>query len=83
VVLQLTPQSAGLADAYYAERTSELPDGGGLLAEIRFGNVDWLPMFIAQHGGGARIVAPEELRSSSLAWISDGLEQYDSERMGG
>jgi predicted DNA-binding transcriptional regulator YafY len=75
VVFELTRQSAGLADDYYAERTSPLPDGG-LLAEIRFGSADWLPMFVAQHGGGARIVEPEELAAKALEWISEALEQY-------
>jgi predicted DNA-binding transcriptional regulator YafY len=75
VVLQLTRQGAGLADDYYAERTAVLPDGG-LLAEIRFGNADWLPMFVAQHGGAARIVQPAELAGTASAWVAAGLAQY-------
>jgi proteasome accessory factor C len=75
VVLQLTRQGAGLADDYYAERTAALPDGG-LLAEVRFGNVDWLPMFVAQHGGTARIVQPAGLADASVAWVAAALAQY-------
>lgn len=75
VVLHLTRQGAGLADDYYAERTAALPDGG-LLAEVRFGNVDWLPMFVAQHGGTARIVQPAELAEASVAWVAAALGQY-------
>ena len=55
VTVQLTARGAGLADDYYAERTAPLPDGG-LVAEIRFGNTSWLPMFVAQHGGTVRIL---------------------------
>ncbi|MBT8162874.1 MULTISPECIES: YafY family protein [Arthrobacter] len=75
VVLQLTRQGAGLADDYYAERTAALPDGG-LLAEVRFGNADWLPMFVAQHGGAVRILSPQELTHASLAWLEAALGQY-------
>lgn len=75
VVLQLTRQGAGLADDYYAERTAVLPDGG-LLAEIRFGNADWLPMFVAQHGGAVRIVQPAELADTASAWVAAALLQY-------
>lgn len=75
VVLQLSGQGAHLADDYYAERTAELPDGG-LLAEVRFGSVDWLPMFIAQHGGAARILEPAVLAESSAAWVRAALGQY-------
>ncbi len=69
VVVQLTRQGTGLADEYYAERTAQLPDGG-LLAEIRFGSTGWLPMFVAQHGGTARILEPEELAGSSREWLA-------------
>ncbi|MFH5877612.1 helix-turn-helix transcriptional regulator [Arthrobacter sp. NA-172] len=75
VVLQLTRQGAGLADDYYAERTAVLPDGG-LLAEVRFGSADWLPMFVAQHGGAVRILQPAELAETSAAWVSAALAQY-------
>lgn len=76
VVVELTRRGTGLADEYYAERTAELPDGG-LLAEIRFGSTDWLPMFVAQHGGTARIVQPEELAGTSRQWLSAALAQYE------
>ena len=76
VVVELTRRGVGLADEYYAERTAELPDGG-LLAEIRFGSSDWLPMFVAQHGGAARIVQPEELAATSRQWLSAALAQYE------
>lgn len=75
VTVQLTRQGAGLADDYYAERTSELPDGG-LLAEIRFGNTAWLPMFVAQHGGAVRILEPQELADQARAWIEASLAGY-------
>ncbi|MGW9412576.1 helix-turn-helix transcriptional regulator [Arthrobacter cupressi] len=75
VLLQLSGQGAHLADDYYAERTAGLPDGG-LLAEVRFGSADWLPMFIAQHGGAARILEPAGLAEASAAWIRAALEQY-------
>lgn len=75
VTVQLTRQGAGLADDYYAERTSELPDGG-LLAEIRFGNTAWLPMFVAQHGGAVRILEPQELADQARAWIEASLATY-------
>ncbi|MCI0140899.1 WYL domain-containing protein [Arthrobacter bambusae] len=75
VVLHLTRQGVGLAGDYYAERTAVLPDGG-LLAEIRFGNADWLPMFVAQHGGAARILQPAELADKSAAWVAAALRQY-------
>lgn len=75
VVLELTRQGAGLADDYYAERTAELPDGG-LLAEVRFGNVEWLPMFVSQHGGTVRVLDPAELRQEVQAWLTAALAQY-------
>ncbi|MFE4195054.1 helix-turn-helix transcriptional regulator [Paenarthrobacter sp. NPDC056912] len=77
VVLQLTRQGAGLADDYYAERTAELHDGG-LLAEVRFGNAGWLPMFVSQHGGSVRILHPETLRHETDAWLDAALAQYKS-----
>lgn len=77
VVLELTRQGAGLADDYYAERTAELPNGG-LLAEVRFGNAEWLPMFVSQHGGSVRILDPEDLQREAQAWLSAALAQYDS-----
>jgi predicted DNA-binding transcriptional regulator YafY len=76
VVVELTRRGIGLADDYYAERTAPLP-GGGMLAEIRFGSTDWLPMFVAQHGGTARIVQPETLAAESRAWLAAALAQYD------
>jgi predicted DNA-binding transcriptional regulator YafY len=76
VVVELTRRGIGLADDYYAERTAPLP-GGGMLAEIRFGSTDWLPMFVAQHGGTARIVEPENLAADSRAWLAAALAQYD------
>ena len=75
VTVQLTRQGRGLADDYYAERTAELPDGG-LVAEIRFGTTDWLPMFVAQHGGSARILAPAELVAASRRWLAASLARY-------
>jgi proteasome accessory factor C len=75
VTVQLTRQGRGLADDYYAERTAELPDGG-LVAEIRFGNTLWLPMFVAQHGGAVRIIAPEDLATSAQAWLEASLATY-------
>ncbi|MDP9984122.1 proteasome accessory factor C [Pseudarthrobacter oxydans] len=76
VVVELTRRGIGLADEYYAERTAELP-GGGLLAEIRFGSTGWLPMFVAQHGGAARILQPEELAEASREWLAAGLANYE------
>jgi len=77
VTLQLTRQGAGLADDYYAERTAQLSDGG-LLAEVRFGDAAWLPMFVSQHGGSVRILEPVSLRHETRAWIEAALGQYDS-----
>nr|WP_218652367.1 WYL domain-containing protein [Paenarthrobacter nitroguajacolicus] len=77
VVLQLTRQGAGLADDYYAERTAQLPDGG-LVAEVRFGNAEWLPMFVSQHGGSVRILEPRHLQQESRAWVDAALAQYNS-----
>jgi proteasome accessory factor C len=75
VTVQLTRQGRGLADDYYAERTAELSDGG-LVAEIRFGNTAWLPMFVAQHGGAARILAPEALARGAQEWLEASLARY-------
>ncbi|MDP9695957.1 UNVERIFIED_ORG: proteasome accessory factor C [Arthrobacter globiformis] len=75
VTVQLTARGAGLADDYYAERTAPLPDGG-LVAEIRFGNTAWLPMFVAQHGGTVRILEPEALARASRDWIGAALAHY-------
>lgn len=75
VTVQLTARGAGLADNYYAERTAPLPDGG-LVAEIRFGNTAWLPMFVAQHGGTARILEPEAIARASRDWIGAALAQH-------
>jgi proteasome accessory factor C len=75
VTVQLTRQGRGLADDYYAERTAELDDGG-LVAEIRFGNTDWLPMFVAQHGGSARILAPAGLADAARNWLAASLATY-------
>jgi proteasome accessory factor BC len=72
VIIQLTRQGRGLADDYYAERIAELPDGG-LVAEIRFGNTAWLPMFVAQHGGTARILAPADLAGAASDWLAASL----------
>jgi proteasome accessory factor C len=77
VLVQLTRQGAGLADDYYAERVAPLPDGG-LVAEIRFGNTAWLPMFVAQHGGAARILEPSELAGAARGWIEAALARYGS-----
>lgn len=77
VVVQLSARGAGLADDYYAERTSGLP-GGGLLAEIRFGSTAWLPMFVAQHGGAVRILEPATLAAGARDWIEAALAQYGS-----
>jgi proteasome accessory factor C len=75
--VQLTRQGAGLADDYYAERVAPLPDGG-LVAEIRFGNTTWLPMFVAQHGGAARILEPSRLAAAARSWIEAALTRYGS-----
>lgn len=75
VTVQLSPQGAGLADDYYAERTASLPEGG-LIAEIRFGNAAWLPMFVAQHGGAVRILAPQDLAVAAQQWIDAALARY-------
>ncbi|XAS62592.1 WYL domain-containing protein [Micrococcaceae bacterium Sec5.8] len=77
VIVELTRRGAGLADEYYAERTATLP-GGGLLAEIRFGSTGWLPMFVAQHGGTARILAPDAPAAASRDWLAAALAQYDA-----
>jgi proteasome accessory factor C len=81
VVLELTRQGVGLADDYYAERTAELPNGG-LLAEVRFGNVEWLPMFVSQHGGTVRVLDPAELRQEAQTWLIAALAQYDTDQYG-
>jgi proteasome accessory factor C len=75
VTVELAPQGAGLADDYYAERTAALPEGG-LIAEIRFGNAAWLPMFVAQHGGAVRVLAPEDLAAAAKEWIDAALARY-------
>ncbi|HKS02874.1 MAG TPA: WYL domain-containing protein, partial [Arthrobacter sp.] len=75
VTLHLTARGTGLADDYYAERTAPLPDGG-LVAEVRFGNTSWLPMFVAQHGGTARILEPEVFALASRDWIDAALALY-------
>jgi proteasome accessory factor C len=77
VVVELAPRGTGLADDYYAERTASLP-GGGMLAEIRFGSTDWLPMFVAQHGGMVRILQPGALADASREWIAAALTQYEA-----
>ena len=77
VVVELAPRGTGLADDYYAERTAALP-GGGMLAEIRFGSTDWLPMFVAQHGGMVRILNPSALADASREWIAAALAQYEA-----
>ncbi|WP_284978311.1 WYL domain-containing protein [Arthrobacter sp. fls2-241-R2A-200] len=77
VTLELTRQGAGLADDYYAERTAQRPDGG-LLAEVRFGNAGWVPMFISQHGGAARVLAPEAVHTETGTWLKASLAQYES-----
>jgi predicted DNA-binding transcriptional regulator YafY len=77
VTVELARQGIGLADDYYAERTASLP-GGGLLAEIRFGSTGWLPMFVAQHGGAVRILAPADLAAAAQEWIEAALARYGS-----
>jgi proteasome accessory factor C len=77
VLVQLTRQGAGLADDYYAERVAPLPEGG-LVAEIRFGNTSWLPMFVAQHGGAARILEPSGIAAAARQWIEAALTRYGS-----
>jgi len=74
--VELAPRGTGLADDYYAERTAPLPDGG-MLAEIRFGSTDWLPMFVAQHGGMVRILQPGALADASREWLAAALAQYE------
>lgn len=75
VTVQLTRQGRGLAEDYYAERSAELPDGG-LVAEIRFGNTAWLPMFVAQHGGMVRILAPVGPADAAREWLAASLDRY-------
>ena len=75
VTVQLTRQGRGLAEDYNAERTAELPDGG-LVADIRFGNTAWLPMFVAQHGGAARILAPAEVADAAREWLAAAVDRY-------
>lgn len=75
VTVQLSRRGRGLADDYYAERTAELSDGG-LVAEIRFGNTAWLPMFVAQHGGLVRILGPEDVAAAARAWLDTALARY-------
>ncbi|ABK03561.1 transcriptional regulator [Arthrobacter sp. FB24] len=75
VIVELAPQGIGLADDYYAERTAPLPNGG-LIAEIRFGSTGWLPMFVAQHGGAVRILAPQGLADAAGEWIDAALARY-------
>ncbi|CAN7383990.1 helix-turn-helix transcriptional regulator [Arthrobacter sp. LjRoot14] len=75
VIVELAPQGIGLADDYYAERTAPLPNGG-LIAEIRFGSTGWLPMFVAQHGGAVRILAPQDLADAAGEWIDAALARY-------
>jgi predicted DNA-binding transcriptional regulator YafY len=75
VLVQLTRQGAGLADDYYAEQVAPLPDGG-LVAKIRFGSTTWLPMFVAQHGGAARILEPLELAAAAWSWIEAAQARY-------
>jgi predicted DNA-binding transcriptional regulator YafY len=76
VVVELTRRGVGLADDYYAERTAALP-GGGMLAEVRFGNPDWLPMFVAQHGGAVRILEPAGLAATARDWVEAARAQYE------
>jgi proteasome accessory factor C len=76
VVVELTRRGVGLADDYYAERTAALP-GGGMLAEVRFGNPDWLPMFVAQHGGAVRILEPAALAATARDWVDAARAQYE------
>ena len=76
VVVELAPRGTGLADDYYAERTAALP-GGGMLAEIRFGSTEWLPMLVAQHGGMLRILQPGALADASREWLAAALTQYE------
>jgi predicted DNA-binding transcriptional regulator YafY len=76
VVVELAPRGIGLADDYYAERTAPLP-GGGLLAEIRFGNPGWLPMFAAQHGGAVRVLEPADLADAARDWVEAARGQYE------
>lgn len=75
VVLELTAQGAWLADEYYAERTASLPNGH-VLAEVRFGSADWLPMLVSQHGGAVRILEPALLARSSREWLAAALARY-------
>lgn len=78
VLVELTRRGAGLADDYYAERTAPLPEGG-MLAEIRFGSPDWLPMFVAQHGGSVRILEPAELSRAARDWVDAARAQYEDQ----
>ena len=75
VVVELDRRGTGLADDYYADRTAPLP-GGGMLAEIRFGNADWLPMFVARHGGMVRILQPESAAAAARDWLNAALAHY-------
>jgi proteasome accessory factor BC len=76
VVVELASRGIGIADDYYAERTAALP-GGRLLAEIRFGNPGWLPMFVAQHGGAVRILEPADLADAARDWVEAARGQYE------
>jgi proteasome accessory factor C len=75
VTVQLTRRGRGLAEDYYADRTTDLPYGG-LVAEIRFGNTGWLPMFVAQHGGAVRILEPAGLADTARDWLEAALARY-------
>jgi predicted DNA-binding transcriptional regulator YafY len=54
-------RGTGLADDYYAERTAPLP-AAACWPKSGSASTDWLPMFVAQHGGMARIL--QNLRPS-------------------
>ncbi|WP_427131646.1 helix-turn-helix transcriptional regulator [Pseudarthrobacter sp. S9] len=75
VVVELAARGTWLADDYYAERTAALP-GGAMLAEIRFGSTDWLPMFVARHGGLVRILQPGAPADAAREWLAAALAQY-------
>ncbi|MDJ0320147.1 WYL domain-containing protein [Pseudarthrobacter sp. PS3-L1] len=75
VLVELTERGRALAEDYYAQNRTEL-DGGGVLAEIHFGYAGWPAMFVAQHGGLARILEPEDIREQSLAWLEAAIDLY-------
>ena len=76
VTIRLLPDAAWAADAYHAERRSQLPDGSQAVV-LRTANTGWIPGFIARLAGSGAVLDPQALRLATQAWLDEAAANYE------